>query len=110
MLFQQAQQRLAASDAEAERLRAKCEEATARSRAFCSGYKWVVRGLLRGGEGGELSDADALDTVQLTQRLDQEVLAQKHLLSCRREGAVYDTKRALQSRPYSLLRFLALIL
>ena len=86
MLFQQAQQRLAASDAEAERLRAKCEEATARRRAFCSGYKWVVRGLLRGGEGGELSDADALDTVQLTQRLDQEVLAQKHLPSCRRAG------------------------
>ena len=29
---------------------------------------------MRGGEG-EMSDADALDTVQLTQRLDAEVVA-----------------------------------
>ena len=67
-------QRLAATDGELEHLRSKCESATARSLAFCSGYKWIVRGLMRGGEG-EMSDADALDTVQLTQRLDAEVVA-----------------------------------
>ena len=70
----------AVKDKELDHLRAKCDAATARSLAFCSGYKWVVKGLMRGGEGGggEMSDADALDTVQLTQRLDAEVVAQAH--------------------------------
>ncbi len=60
-----------------EHQRAKCEAATSRSMAYCAGYKWIVKGVLRspGDGGGELSDADALDTVQLTQRLDREVAA-----------------------------------
>lgn len=65
---------------EMESFKAAYEKSTEISKAYCSGYKWIVKHVRKDESSDEMPDLDALENVTLIQKLER---AQAENNTCR---------------------------
>ncbi len=63
-----------------ETVRQAYEKAVDINKAYCSGYKWIVKNVQTGNDTDEMPDLDALESVTLIQKLER---AQAENNTCR---------------------------